>query len=783
MKITTLKIPTFSHKSLAVILFLAAFSGFNLLLSPKVSAVVPNFVVNNRGGIPSAITTDPGGVEGIVDCHFRYASYQWVSQTPDSASRFVSIPYGTPAVLLKFNVLAAACNNNIQASGNIIHKDKDITQYNVVSSSATLSGSSPVQNYGIAGLNGTAPQVTHSSCYAAPNCRYFKQSRNGWPANQPFFVTGIGSLPVGDNVITVTVESRTITKGLGANDFACVKLLPATPSEPFGVIQDASSLTDSACGTVTQSYDIIIHVDPPTDVSPSGSASADCKNLNISGAEDSNYPSKGVIYEVFNETTGAKIGDGTADPTANNAIFGLFSRGMPFGTIMKVAFWNYDYTGTVDNSGTKVHWVTGINYTPGPTCPNYEIKESPSVKLKAADGTTDDDEDPKNAEFSGNVVATSIYGGPITVNNVTVTCAYRLEKAGGADGTPASWVPKVQPGQNVSSTPSSANCGPTKALPPTVAIGDKICLRITVSPGTGRVDASGNRMNTAPEADTTKEECVRIVGKPYVTFLGSDIRSGQTCPTATVGAINTNSKLSGGSSFGSSTQFAAFALGAISGMGSSLNFAQPNGNFGSYPGCRAGFAAKPGADPGATMAIGASGTFAHAGNLTITGGAVGNGQKTYIYVTGNVNITNPITFSSSGWSSRADIPSLYVYASGNITIAPTVSKLFGVYNAQGIIDTCSPADTSDSGAMWSTCSNQLVVDGAFSARKINLKRTFGSLRNATNPATCTVPGGKCAAEIFNFGPALFFGEAPTTSITPGLDTKKFDFITSLPPFL
>ena len=184
------------------------------------------------------------------------------------------------------------------------------------------------------------------------------------------------------------------------------------------------------------------------------------------------------------------------------------------------------------------------------------------------------------------------------------------------------------------------------------------------------------------------------------------------------------------------------------------------------------------------MAIGASGTFAHAGNLTITGGSVGNGQKTYIYVTGNVNITNPITFSSGGWSSRADIPSLYVYASGNITIAPTVSRLFGVYNAQGIIDTCSPADTSDSGAMWSTCSNQLVVDGAFSARKVNLKRTFGSLRNAsTNVCPGRVSASSCAGEVFNFGPALFFGEAPTTSITPGLDTKKFDFITSLPPFL
>lgn len=110
--------------------------------------------------------------------------------------------------------------------------------------------------------------------------------------------------------------------------------------------------------------------------------------------------------------------------------------------------------------------------------------------------------------------------------------------------------------------------------------------------------------------------------------------------------------------------------------------------------------------------------------------------STKVYVNGNVYISGNIVYSTSGWSydpgSRVDsIPSLVLYASGNIYIDPGVSQLDGTYISGGTIYTCgvSTSQACASSSLYSTGKNQLVVNGSFVADQVKLMRTFGSLRD------------------------------------------------------
>ncbi|MEI6481673.1 MAG: hypothetical protein WCO19_05240, partial [Candidatus Saccharibacteria bacterium] len=661
-------------KSLQYILLVFVFVAIVQIFSPaKASAAIEE----NRGGIPTQFTSDSGGIENVETCApFRYTNYTWVSKTTDTTQRNITIATGQTEEFLALNYLGAVCNNGIKDSivksktiSTITNPDKDYVRENIVSINASDTNGVVYPIQGISAKDFIDIDYNYTGgCYSSPNCRYFKTSRDGNPFARAFLLSGFGSFLPGksyDIDLKVTVREIVQQNDTDLNQKKCIG------NDASGKIIIAENMNDPRCPTKDLIYPIHIYVKPTPDEPPVGTATTECSNLKLSGLSDSNYsPAGGNGYDLFYDMGPAKEGFITrGKASGGSATIDMPSLGIQLNDRIRVRITNYDYQGNVDD--IKSVMINGLRYSPGPSCPNYEIKESPSVKLKAADGVTDDDEDPKNADFAGNVQAESIYGGPITVKNVTVTCAYRLEKASGADGTPASWVPNVQPGQNVFNNPSNANCGPIKALPSTVASGDKICLRITVSPGKGRVEVSGKRMNTAPESDTTKEECARIVNKPYVSFYGSDIRADEnsTChnPVVSVAGINTNRKTSGGSS----TEFGAFALGAITGISYSRSFAETDirgpGYFGSYPNCSSGYldvGGSPITNPSIT--IGSSGKYSKNDNLVIEGGNVDAGEKIFISVVGDITITKPITFASSGWTDRSNIPSLYIYATGNI---------------------------------------------------------------------------------------------------------------------
>jgi len=337
-----------------------------------------------------------------------------------------------------------------------------------------------------------------------------------------------------------------------------------------------------------------------------------------------------------------------------------------------------------------------------------------------------------------------------------------------------------------------------------------------------------------------------VVNWPYFKVFGNDVVSGGSFGSCSVsgGRISTHSR--GVPGVGSSTQYAAFAISTIAGFSSAslkplsantpvppagLTFAnntpgggQYNANDGStclpdYFGSEEFDSADSFNDPSSSRSqqiidelVAENDSprtlewFNAGGSLTLENGSdpieVTNGARKVIYVDGELTINNNIEFSTN-WSSRDDIP-LVMLIARDITIAPGVTQIDGVYVAQpdaggsGVIRTCD----SGGSATFDDCKNPLVVNGAFIADNVQFTRTRGSLRDArlnegrtgispVNVAgNCswtqgpssggTVGGDTCAAEVISFSPEVYM--ALTQLLTPG-ESFQYDSYVTLPPNL
>ncbi len=74
------------------------------------------------------------------------------------------------------------------------------------------------------------------------------------------------------------------------------------------------------------------------------------------------------------------------------------------------------------------------------------------------------------------------------------------------------------------------------------------------------------------------------------------------------------------------------------------------------------------------------------------------------------------------------------------------------------------------------CRTKLVINGTFSARKVNLLRALSSTRFAVPGETAAASN---ASEVFVFTPEVYMG--PQGSV--GRRTQTYDSITALPPAL
>lgn len=362
-----------------------------------------------------------------------------------------------------------------------------------------------------------------------------------------------------------------------------------------------------------------------------------------------------------------------------------------------------------------------------------------------------------------------------------------------------------------------------------IQAGDKYCVTMTISPGDGAVDVNGTIANPT---DTEKTTCQVVANKPYLRGFGGGFAAGScTVPAGPDNGILASwDNNSAGDTRGAGTQLSALALLNITGVatgvgnasagngrmlafargaaGPSIHPSSPTigGNFGSSNQCITVINAPPTTSPlpGSALASlnGAYtyGTTATPANLEFQGGNVPTGKNVSIFVTGDVYIKNGVTYSGA-WNlnSANEPPSFVLHATGNIYVDPDVQELNGVYSADGKIYTCGVENSStsyspmDGGLLYSNCNKQLTIYGSFTAKQVNLMRTYGSIRdyakggvgcsNGASPTPGT-PAGlalSCGGEVFRFNPLIYLAK-PAINL-PNNGAVHYDAITSLPPVL
>jgi hypothetical protein len=159
-----------------------------------------------------------------------------------------------------------------------------------------------------------------------------------------------------------------------------------------------------------------------------------------------------------------------------------------------------------------------------------------------------------------------------------------------------------------------------------------------------------------------------------------------------------------------------------------------------------------------------TGTYKYtASNLTLSG-TVKLGQHIVIYATGKVTVDSIdyATNSSGKYNNLGEVPSLVVYANGDIDVNHTVTTLYGVYIAGGTLNTCKGYTTGTTAAALSqsgACNQQLTINGALVTKNSpKFQRTFGSGNNNTTALNNT-NSAMAPAEIVNYQPNLFLTPA------------------------
>ena len=483
----------------------------------------------------------------------------------------------------------------------------------------------------------------------------------------------------------------------------------------------------------------------------------------------------------------------------------------------------------VDTSGYP-DGTDGYGSTMLLACGNFSTNPTTTNKL------TPDDEAPTGYQVSGTVNITS--GLPSASFNMTcsqtATFTSALTGVTSTIGGPTSCNSSFASGSYGVTGPS----GPVA----TFMAGDKYCATIQVQYASGVVQEGGQVLSsTGPNSGSTS--CDYVTNKPYFKIINSSAAVGGVVGACT-SAVNTGvlsswfNNTNAANNYGASAQLGAYALAHIAGFASNqtspsnspseLSFANvadgsstpspfitTDNNSPYLGGSQNGrnCITAPAVEPIGTVSSGGSGLVnlngflnpghshidrpkKYGGNLRIKNNnrPVEAGDNVAFYVAGDIFIEDNIIYDTTGWTAQT-IPSMLVVATGNIYIDPSVTQLDGTYEAGGKIVTCATASGAITPTnLYDTCKNKLIVNGSFVAKKIELLRTYGSLRDeARNLAppgslvTCDSASGpavnqpNCAAEVFQFSPEHYL-ERPAARV-PGAGMVQYDAVTSLPPVL
>ncbi len=403
------------------------------------------------------------------------------------------------------------------------------------------------------------------------------------------------------------------------------------------------------------------------------------------------------------------------------------------------------------------------------------------------------------------------------------------------------------------------NYGFSRPPPAGFGGGDEFCSRVVVGPSTGFAGpGSGNNVfQPGPAADSGAPPagCSKIYDEPYMRVYGNDVSAGgdfrdPACTITTAARIDMFTRNLSGIGRGSGAQMAVFAQEKISGFPSTTTkSAAPSGKIGlsfsntfnntntneaegggssNRPRSGGGFASGPcipnyfeetqysdaeEVSPGVPRKVNVAG-FAGpvstaslpnpqtvvGSNATVTGGALGLGERRSLLVNGDVYISGNVVYDTN-WTAIADIPSFYLIVNGNIFIDKDVTRLDGTYIAQprapgvgGNIFTCyeDPGVPVPVASLKPTCDRQLVINGSFVAEKVHFLRTHRTIRdspalpNTENPLSPVAPAAgptvAAAAEIFNFTSETYLA-VPALRPLGGSANSQYDYITALPPVL
>ena len=411
-----------------------------------------------------------------------------------------------------------------------------------------------------------------------------------------------------------------------------------------------------------------------------------------------------------------------------------------------------------------------------------------------------DNENPSIASFGGGV-----RGSQTNVNGVTISRLYEVRRI---NSTKTAISPSTAAliNQTINSSGIILGIVPRNVESFNYKAGDKICAITTVTPGTGKVNAAGDIVESGPSK--SGEDCETIVNKPYVSFYGGDVK---TC-----GDIKTFYDNGAGRKRGSGVQYIAQANGSITEFISGsllpsvvsspkiLTFA--NKNTGTYGGSLGGTCSAPGDYfSGAPTNAETSNSISpssfrdstvkrYNGNTVLSGGILNNSSRTALYIDGDLRITGDIGYASPSWLSESAIPSLHVYVKGNIYIQPNVTNLTGFFVAQqkgtdtGIIFTCANDNVRVTTNQLTSCAKQLSVRGAFASKRTYFDRVANSLRDGTIQERSGTPQDAFkfskAAEKFFIGPEMYFVSPGASSTGGGTSSGDgYQFITTPAPIL
>lgn len=359
----------------------------------------------------------------------------------------------------------------------------------------------------------------------------------------------------------------------------------------------------------------------------------------------------------------------------------------------------------------------------------------------------------------------------------------------------------------------------TVAVPKTAKIGDSVCLRVS-----NALEAflNGFSDGTDGQGSFTAQKCYIVGIQPYLQVDNGDVWAGANFDTAVPasfpvpptcgGTTNYDSRIRSVTSDisglwrGSFVQYAAFATGRISGFGSGgtpnnsnkLTFANTDspvyGEFTNAPKCIPNY-----------FGLLSSYSYSSQDDKTSNSGNVNsfrNNQQSFVrpssssgrfnlngqnnnvkgtrtvVIDGDLNISSNIKYTANyGNSSNLNIPSLVFVVKGDIFIDESVENIDAILISHGTIWTCASEGNPTTAVAENVCKDQLVINGALIANRINFMRTregSGNFGGVSNPAS--VP-----AEVINFSPEFYLSSPIFRSNLTSEGAFKTVLIKDLPP--